>query len=67
MTLRDIGIVMQNVAVFNELTVYENINYFCGLYITDKTKRKELVEEAVEFTGLGEFKKFYPKSSAADF
>ena len=26
---KDIGIVMQNVAVFNELTVYENINYFC--------------------------------------
>ncbi len=28
---RQIGIVMQNVAVFNELTVYENIDYFCGL------------------------------------
>src|SRR5699024_1441139 len=25
---RQIGIVMQNVAVFNELTVYENIDYF---------------------------------------
>lgn len=58
---KDIGIVMQNVAVFNELTVYENINYFCGLYVTDKAKREELVEEAIEFTGLGEFKKFYPK------
>lgn len=58
---RDIGIVMQNVAVFNELTVYENINYFCGLYVKDKAKRERLVEEAIEFTGLGEFKKFYPK------
>ena len=58
---KDIGIVMQNVAVFNELTVYENINYFCGLYITDKAKREKLVEEAVEFTGLTEFRKFYPK------
>ena len=58
---KDIGIVMQNVAVFNELTVYENINYFCGLYITDKAKRERLVEEAIEFTGLGEFRKFYPK------
>ena len=28
---KDIGIVMQNVAVFDELTVYENINYFCGV------------------------------------
>lgn len=56
-----IGVVMQNVAVFEELTVYENINYFCGLYISDKELRKKYVEEAIEFTGLGDFKKFYPK------
>ena len=30
---RRIGIISQNVAVFDELTVYENIDYFCGLYI----------------------------------
>ena len=58
---RDIGIVMQNVAVYNELTVYENIDYFCGLYIKDKKSRKKLVDEAIDFVGLGEFKKFYPK------
>ena len=58
---RDIGIVMQNVALFNELTVYENIDYFCGLYITDKKERSTLVEQAIEFVGLGEFRKFYPK------
>ena len=28
---KQIGIVLQNVAVFDELTVYENIDYFCGL------------------------------------
>ena len=37
-----IGIILQNVAVFDELTVYENIDYFCGLYIRDKKKRKAL-------------------------
>ncbi len=58
---RDIGIVMQNVAVFNELTVYGNIDYFCSLYIKDKAKRKALVEEAISFVGLNDFKKFYPK------
>ncbi len=58
---KQIGIIMQDVAVFNELTVYENIDYFCGLYITDKAERKRCVMEAVEFTGLGEFLKFYPK------
>ena len=58
---RQIGVVMQNVAVFDELTVYENIDYFCGLYIRDKALRKQYVEEAIEFVGLQEFKKFYPK------
>jgi len=58
---RDIGIVMQNVAVFNELTVFENINYFCGLYVPNKKELKALVEEAIEFVGLNEFRKFYPK------
>lgn len=58
---KDIGIVMQDVAVFEELTVYENIDYFCGLYVEDKAKRKQLVEEAIEFVGLKDFRKFYPK------
>lgn len=56
-----IGVVMQNVAVFDELTVYENIDYFCGLYISEKSKRKELVEQAIQFVDLEEFRKFYPK------
>lgn len=58
---RQIGVVMQNVAVFDELTVYENIDYFCGLYVKDKTLRKQYVEEAIDFVGLNEFRKFYPK------
>lgn len=58
---KDIGVVLQNVAVFDELTVYENIDYFCGLYVKDKEKRKELVEEAIEFVELSDYKKFHPK------
>lgn len=58
---KNIGVIMQNVAVFDELTVYENIDYFCGLYIKGKTERKQLVNEAVEFVGLNDFTKFYPK------
>lgn len=57
----DIGVILQNVAVYDELTVYENVDYFCGLYIKDKATRKQYVEEAIEFVDLGEFKKFYPK------
>lgn len=58
---KEIGIIMQNVAVFNELTVYENIDYFCGLYISDKALRKQYVEEAIDFVALKDFVKFYPK------
>lgn len=56
-----IGVVFQDVSVFDELTVYENIDYFCGLYIKDKNTRKQYVEDAIELVGLSEFKKFYPK------
>lgn len=57
---RNIGIILQNVAVFDTLTVYQNIDYFCGLYISDKETRKQYVQEAIDFVGLEEFKKFYP-------
>ena len=56
-----IGVVMQNVAVFDALNVYDNIDYFCGLYIKDKQLRRQYVEEAIEFVGLRDYKKFYPK------
>lgn len=58
---REIGVVMQNVAVFDELTVYENIDYFCGLYIKDKETRRKYVQDAIDFVELNEFVKFYPK------
>ncbi len=58
---KDIGVIMQNVAVFDELTVYENIDYFCGLYIKDRATRKQYVEEAIAFVGLEDYKKFLPK------
>ena len=56
-----IGVVFQDVAVFDELTVYENIDYFCGLYIKDKNLRKTYIEDAINLVELGEFKKFRPK------
>lgn len=56
-----LGVVFQDVAVFEELTVYENIDYFCGLYIKDKKLRKQYIDEAIELVGLEEFAKFHPK------
>lgn len=58
---KDIGLVMQNVAIFDELTVYENVDYFCGLYIKDRSHRRELVQKAIDFVNIGYYKNFYPK------
>ncbi len=60
-TKSQIGVIFQEVAVFEELTVYENIDYFCGLYIKDKTIRMEYIEDAINLVSLQDFKKFYPK------
>ena len=56
-----IGVIFQDVAVFDELNVYDNIDYFCGLYIKDKYLRKKYIEDAINLVGLENFKKFYPK------
>ncbi len=56
-----IGVVFQEVAVFDELTVYENVDYFCGLYINNKETRKKYIEDAIKLVGLENFKNFYPK------
>lgn len=56
-----IGVVPQNVALFEELTVFENIDFFCGLYIEDKAERRRLVNEAIKFVELDKYSKFIPK------
>lgn len=56
-----IGVVFQEVAVFDELTVYENVDYFCGLYINNKETRKKYIEDAINLVSLESFKNFYPK------
>ena len=58
---RRIGVVPQDVAVFDELTVAENVNAFCALYVRDRTERRRLVAEAIGFVGLEKFVKFKPK------
>lgn len=58
---RRIGVVFQDVAVYDELNVYENIDYFCGLYIKDNEERKILVKRALDLVSLNDFVKFKPK------
>lgn len=57
---RNVGVVMQEIGVYDEFTVYENIDYFCSLYIKDKAKRKEMVYEAIDMVQLGEYENVYP-------
>lgn len=57
---KNIGVVPQEVAVFYELSVQENIDYFCSLYINDSKERKRLVDEAIEFVSLNDYRKFKP-------
>lgn len=57
---KNIGVVMQNVAVFEQMSVWENVDYFCGLYVNDRKKRRELVEEAIRFVELEDYRKMRP-------
>jgi len=58
---RRIGIVPQNVAVFQQLNVAENIDFFCSMYVKDRVRRKALVDEAIEFVGLQDYRRFRPR------
>lgn len=58
---RNIGIVPQDIAVYEDLTAYENLDYFGRLYGLRGRELKARIDEALEFTGLSEKKKEYPK------
>ncbi|HEY8910728.1 MAG TPA: ABC transporter ATP-binding protein [Desulfosporosinus sp.] len=58
---RDLGVVPQDIAIFEDLTAYENLCYFGKLYGLKGALLKERVVEALEFTGLLDRKKQYPK------
>ena len=58
---RRIGVVPQQVAVMNELTVRENVDCFCSLYVPDRKLRQPLVEAAIGFVGLEDFIGFRPR------
>ena len=57
---RRIGVVPQDVAVFDELTVAQNVDAFCALYVRDRARRRRLVEEAIAFVELERFTGFRP-------
>lgn len=58
---KDLGIVPQDIAVFDDLTAKENLYYFGKLYRLKGALLKDRVNEALEFTGLMDKKDQYPK------
>jgi ABC-2 type transport system ATP-binding protein len=57
----NIGLVPQEIGVLEALTVRENVDYFCGLYVDDAAKRKSMVDDALDFVELNKYEKFLPK------
>ncbi|MGB9780228.1 ABC transporter ATP-binding protein [Caldanaerobacter sp.] len=49
---KNIGIVPQDVAIYGDLTAYENVAFFASLYGLGGKELKESVEMALEFVGL---------------
>lgn len=61
-TKQNIGVVPQEIAIYDDLTAYENVKFFASLYGLKGSELKEKVEEALKFVGLLDKKKEYPKS-----
>nr|WP_286207337.1 ABC transporter ATP-binding protein [Thermomicrobium sp. CFH 73360] len=55
---RGVGLVFQDYALFPHLTVEENIAF--GLHRLGRSERRQRVEELLQLTGLGPFRKRYP-------
>ncbi|HCX78445.1 MAG TPA: export ABC transporter ATP-binding protein [Firmicutes bacterium] len=56
-----IGIVPQELAIYNDLTAAENLAFFGKLYGIKGKLLQERVTEALEFTGLSDKRKILPK------
>ncbi|MED4533744.1 ABC transporter ATP-binding protein [Metabacillus fastidiosus] len=57
----NIGLVPQDIAIYEDLTAYENVKFFAGLYGLRGSVLNERVLEALEFVGLTDRQKSYPK------
>jgi ABC-2 type transport system ATP-binding protein len=56
-----IGVVPQNIALFNEFSALENVTYFARLYGLKGKELRDGVKQALEFTNLWERRKDSPK------
>jgi len=61
-TKMNIGVVPQDIAVYEDLTCIENVKFFASLYGIKGQELKEKAQEALEFVGLSDKAKSYPAS-----
>lgn len=59
---RQMGIVPQDLAIYNDLTAYENIDLFASLYGLKGKEKNNNINEVLGFVGLLDKKDEYPKS-----
>ncbi|GGP16933.1 ABC transporter ATP-binding protein [Oceanobacillus neutriphilus] len=59
---KEIGIVPQDIAIFEEITAEQNVRFFAGLYGFKRNKLNELVQEALELVGLYDKKDDKPRT-----
>ncbi len=59
---KQIGVVPQEIAIFEDLSAYDNVMFFGKLYGLTGGDLKSKVRQALEFTGLWEKKKASPKT-----
>ncbi|SES96386.1 ABC transporter ATP-binding protein [Paenibacillus sp. NFR01] len=58
----NLGIVPQELAIYEDMTAYENVSFFAGLYGLRGKKLQDSVLEALEFVGLSDKAKQFPKN-----
>ena len=59
-TKKNIGVVPQDIAVYEDLTCMENVKFFASLYGVRGEELKRKAEEALEFVGLSDKSKSFP-------
>ena len=57
---KSLGIVPQDLAIYEDLNAYDNVAFFCSLYGIHSMKLKEKVKKALEFVGLWDRRKDLP-------
>lgn len=57
---QNLGVVPQDIAVFTDLSAYDNVKFFCSLYGFKGKELKQSVEEALNFVGLWDRRKDLP-------